>query len=81
MLENQSPPRISAMLRFAIKSGAKAAVELQIRNRSMLDARDDRGRTPLMLAAEKGSQELCELLLDAGANPALVSNEGKTASK
>ena len=80
MLENQSPPRISAMLRFAIKSGAKAAVELQIRNRSMLDARDDQGRTPLMLAAEKGSQELCELLLDAGANPALVSNEGKTAS-
>lgn len=80
MLENPPPPRISAMLRFAIKSGAKAAVELQIRNRSMLDARDDQGRTPLMLAAAKGSQELCELLLDAGANPALVSNEGKTAS-
>lgn len=80
MLENQSPTRISAMLRFAIKSGVKAAVELQIRNRSMLDARDDQGRTPLMLAAAQGSQELCELLLDAGANPALVSNEGKTAS-
>ncbi|MGL5755344.1 MAG: sigma-70 family RNA polymerase sigma factor [Paraclostridium sp.] len=79
MLENQSSPRISAMLRFAIKSGVKAAVKLQIRNSAMLDARDDQGRTPLMLAAAQGSQELCELLLDAGANPALVSNEGKTA--
>jgi RNA polymerase primary sigma factor len=81
MLESQSSTRISAMLRFAIKSGVKAAVKLQIRNRSMLDARDDQGRTPLMLAAAKGSLDLCELLLDEGANPALVSNEGKTASR
>lgn len=81
MPENQSPPRISAMLRFAIKSGVKAAVALQIRNRTMLDARDDQGRTPLMLSATKGSLDLCVLLLEAGANPALVCNEGKTAAR
>jgi len=69
------------MLRFAIKSGVKAAVALQIRNRTMLDARDDQGRTPLMLSAAKGSLDLCVLLLEAGANPALVCNEGKTAAR
>ncbi|WP_170253013.1 MZA anti-phage system associated sigma-70 family RNA polymerase sigma factor MzaA [Vogesella mureinivorans] len=69
------------MLRFAIKSGVKAAVALQIRNRTMLDARDDQGRTPLMLSAATGSLDLCVLLLEAGANPALVCNEGKTAAR
>lgn len=81
MPENHSPPRMSAMLRFAIQSGVKEAVALQIRNRTVLNARDDHGWTPLMLSAAKGSLDLCVLLLEAGADPALVCNEGKTAAR
>ncbi|MCI0431524.1 MAG: ankyrin repeat domain-containing protein [Rhodospirillales bacterium] len=40
---------------------------------------DDRGRTPLMIAAERGHAEIVSLLLSRGGDPAHRDREGKTA--
>jgi len=81
MAEQENHTKLGAMLKFAIKTGVKAAVALQIRNRIMLDARDENGMTPLMLAAGKGNLDICLLLLEAGANPFLACDKGRTAAR
>jgi ankyrin repeat protein len=45
-----------------------------------IDARDDRGRTALMIAAEGGRAEVASLLLTRGADPALRDKAGKRAA-
>ncbi|MGZ5871321.1 MAG: ankyrin repeat domain-containing protein [Bradyrhizobium sp.] len=45
-----------------------------------IDARDDRGRTALMIAAEGGRAEVANLLLARGADPALRDKAGKRAA-
>ncbi len=42
-------------------------------------AANDMGRTPLMFAVMFGRKAMVELLLEAGANPALADMEGHTA--
>ena len=44
-----------------------------------IDARDDEGRTPLYIAAQYGSAENLNALLDAGANTAIEDVGGKFA--
>lgn len=43
------------------------------------DARDDRGQTPLFLAAAEGRLDVARTLLTAGADPGAVANDGSTA--
>ena len=69
----------SRMLKFAINAGVEKAVRMQLRFLSSVDVRDKDGITPLMLAAAKGSNNICQLLLDKGADPALTDNNGYTA--
>lgn len=45
-----------------------------------VDATDDRGRTPLMTAAEIGHAEIVDLLLRRGAKPDLKDRDGKIAA-
>jgi uncharacterized protein len=45
-----------------------------------VNARQQVGYTPLMGAAAAGSQEMVDLLLDAGGDPTLVTEDGKTAA-
>ena len=45
-----------------------------------VNARQQVGYTPLMGAAAAGNREMVDLLLEAGANPVLVSEDGKTAA-
>lgn len=45
-----------------------------------VDIKDKFGRTPLMLAAERGSVEVIRLLLKAGADPSVTTKEGLTAA-
>ena len=45
-----------------------------------VNARQQVGYTPLMGAAASGNREMVDLLLESGANPALVSEDGKTAA-
>ena len=45
-----------------------------------VNARDENGQTPLMLAAAEGHYETVAALLDAGADVHAKDNDGKTAS-
>jgi ankyrin repeat protein len=58
--------------------GAKT-VSLLLARGADLTARDDRGRTALMIAAQRGHKHIVELLLDHGADRTMADNEGKTA--
>lgn len=55
-------------------------VRAVLAGRPDVNARQQLGYTPLMGAAASGNQEMVDLLLDAGADPALVSEDGKTAA-
>ncbi len=62
--------------------GARAAIDvadLLIMRGAALDAVDDRGRTALMIAAERGDPEVVTALLRHGADPKVKDGGGKTA--
>ena len=54
-------------------------VSLLLARGANLIARDDRGRTALMIAAQRGHKHIVELLLDHGADRTVVDNAGNTA--
>ncbi len=58
--------------------GAKTVGLLLARGADLI-ARDDRGRTALMIAAQRGHKHIVELLLDHGADRTMTDNEGRTA--
>jgi RNA polymerase primary sigma factor len=53
---------------MAILTGAIEAVRLHLRSGGDVDAADEKGRSPLMLAASRGRGDVCRLLLDTGAD-------------
>lgn len=50
------------------------------RDREMLSATDEAGRTLLHIAAQGGKAAICRLYLNAGINPSKVDNAGRTAA-
>lgn len=74
-----SGSRINPLLRMAVLGGIQAAVRLHIRRGEDINEKDDRGRSPLLLAASKGHIETCKILLDAGADPCAIDNDGNDA--
>jgi ankyrin repeat protein len=56
-----------------------ATVKLLVEHGARLDDVDDRGRSALMTAAERGHPLIVAWLLQQGANPALRDKQGKTA--
>jgi ankyrin repeat protein len=69
-----------APLHLAAHSGQlKALRELLARHKAGLDERDERGRTPLMLAAVRGHAQCVEALVSAGAAKELTCMRGATA--
>lgn len=64
---------------MAIIAGVESAVKMHIRRGDDLDARDDRGFTPLMIAAARDKAGICRLLLAAGAEPGLTDQSGRDA--
>ena len=55
-----------------------AGVQLLLRHKARVDARDARGRTALHEAAFAGHAGICEALLDAGADANVRDGEGRT---
>ena len=72
-------PLDSDLLKMA-KNGADALVEVLLTSGADVNARDNNGQTPLMLAAAEGHYETVAALLDAGADVHAKDNDGKTAS-
>ena len=76
---NLSDKLLSPLFKLAVLAGVKVAIQLHIRRGEDVNARDEKGRSPLMLASLKGHVEACRLLLDAGADPTLFDHNGDTA--
>lgn len=77
-VEKMSPP-LNPVFKLAVAHGVLASIRLHISRNDVLDARDETGQTPLMIAARKNRAEACRLLLDAGADRSLVDMNGFTA--
>lgn len=73
-----SPP-VNRLLKMAVLTGVESSVRLHIDRGDDLNARDDKGLTPLMIAASRNKANICKLLLDANADPSLVDSSGRDA--
>ncbi len=60
-------------------SDGLATVSLLLELGAEVSARDNRGRTALMIAAESDHVEVVDALIEAGAKPNIQDSEGKTA--
>ncbi len=72
---------LNRLLKIAVANGVENAIKVHIAKGDDLNARDDAGNTPLMIAARKKQTNACRLLLENGANPLLLDLEGKDAIK
>lgn len=70
---------ISPLFRMAVLSGVSSAIHFHIRQGENVNATDAEGRTPLILAAAKGHIEICQILLNAGADPSIKDKNGTDA--
>lgn len=64
---------------MAVWAGVESSVKLHIERGDSLEARDEHGQTPLMLAAARNKSHICKLLIDAGANPLATDPKGRIA--
>ena len=60
-------------------SGALESVRMHLHGRTDLEATDNQGRPPLILAVSRGHLDVCKLLLEAGADPTTKDNAGNDA--
>jgi len=70
---------LPALLRLAASAGSRDAVEHYLRRGQDVNATDARGRTLLLIAAGKGHEHLCRLLVEADADTSLRDSEGTDA--
>jgi uncharacterized protein len=72
-----------APLHYAASAGSRqhvAIIALLLENHAYIDATSPNGTTPLMMAAQYGSNEAVQQLLDEGADPTLKNQLGLTAA-
>lgn len=75
----QDAPSLSRFLKMAVVTGVERAVRIHIDRGDNLNARDEKGQTPLMLAAARDRAAICRLLLAAGADAGLRDPLGRDA--
>jgi hypothetical protein len=73
-----APRAMPATLLSAAASGDTAQATALLDQGAARDARDELGRTPLMLAVMQRRVEVVRLLLDHGADPNVADNTGRT---
>lgn len=66
---------LNPALRLATLHGVLDSVYLHIDRQDNLNARDNSGHTPLMIAARKNHAKICLALLEAGADPNLLDRK------
>lgn len=71
--------KLNPLLRLAIVSNALTALNFHIQRGDDLNGKDNTGATPLILAVIRKNTEAIKLLLNAGADPTLVDQNGKSA--
>ncbi len=71
--------KLNPLLRLAIVSNALTAIHFHIQRGDDLNGKDNSGSTPLILATIRKNTEAVKLLLNAGADPTLVDQNGKNA--
>lgn len=64
---------------MAVVAGVESAVQIHINRGDDLNARDEKGQTPLMLSAARNKASICKLLLAAGADAGLRDPSGRNA--
>jgi ankyrin repeat protein len=79
--EAPAPLKLASALQDAARAGNLPQVERLLRQGAALNAADAAGRTPLILAAMQGHTAVVQRLLAAGANPALIDNDGLNAQQ
>ena len=70
---------LNRLLRIAVVGGVEASVRLHIDRGDDINARDDRGLTPMMLAASRNKPGVCRLLIDSGADLFALDLSGRDA--
>ena len=76
---NAGPNRLAGALQDAARAGRLELLERLLQQGAPVNAADPAGRTPLVLAVMQGHTAVVQRLLAAGANPALVDQEGLNA--
>ena len=74
-----SDGQLNPLLKMAVSTGVITAVKLHILRGDNLDAKDNFGNTPLMIAASKRKIDICKILIESGANVHALNSNGDTA--
>lgn len=78
-LSSNNAAALNRLFKMAVITGVEGSVRLHIARGDNFDARDDKGLTPLMLAAKRNKASICRLLLDAGADSQTLDPHGHSA--
>jgi RNA polymerase primary sigma factor len=81
-VSNRPHPSIKSstqIIRMAVLNDVRDTISLYVRRGGNVNVVDNNGRSLLMLAASKGHDGICKLLIDAGANLSVTDNQGHDA--
>ncbi len=70
---------MNPLLKIAILAGASELVQFHLRRGDDANCLDKDGVSPLMYAATRGDAQICQILLEAGADPLLKNRQGQDA--
>jgi len=70
---------VNLLVKMAIRAGASDLVRFHLRRGGQINRQDDSGTSLLMYAASRGHAEICQILLEAGADPVLKNHQGQDA--
>lgn len=65
------------IMHVAANNGKIEVLQMFVTQQKLINSRNKKGETPLMLAAEAGHKSACEVLMKAGADPIATDNDGQ----